>query len=230
MSLPITQIGNPTPAQSARLFLPRDLEDPGKAGDLPDRDLAALQTVAHWITTFVAKPHKDLGRAGPVCPFVPRALETETLWLAAERIGDRSVADIVQLVDSYQRLLMDAPPTEGNEADDKALVVVFTDVSAERGKEYLDLVLEQIGESSYVDRGLVMGGFHERNEGTAIYNLSFRPFTAPVPFLLIRRAVVGDWKFFLDNKDRLHQWADRFGEAAVHALAEELRGLPWRQR
>ena len=48
-----------------------------------------------------------------------------------------------------------------------------------------------------------MGGFHEGSMGTAIHNASFRPFTSPVPFLLMRQAVVDDWKFFLDNEDWL---------------------------
>ena len=73
-----------------------------------------------------------------------------------------------------------------------------------------------------------MGGFYEGNEGSAIYNASFRPFTAPVPFLLMRHAVISDWKFFLDNGDWLGSWAHRYGESAVRALAEELRRLPWR--
>ena len=73
-----------------------------------------------------------------------------------------------------------------------------------------------------------MGGFYESNEGTAIYNRSFRPFMSPVPFLLMRHAVISDWKFFLDNDDWLNRWAHRYGESAVRALAEELRRLPWR--
>ena len=61
-------------------------------------------------------------------------------------------------------------------------------------------------------------------------NPSPRPFTAPVPFLLMRHAVVSDWKFFLDKEDWLSLWARRYGEAAVQALAEERRRLPWRAR
>ena len=44
----------------------------------------------------------------------------------------------------------------------------------------------------------------------------------------VRQGVIGDWKFFLDNGDLFNLWARRFGESAVHALAEELRRLPWR--
>jgi hypothetical protein len=50
-----------------------------------------------------------------------------------------------------------------------------------------------------------------------------RPFTPPVPFLLVRHAVISDWKFFLDNEEWLNYWARRYGESAVRALAEELR-------
>ena len=49
-----------------------------------------------------------------------------------------------------------------------------------------------------------------------------------MPFLLMRHAVIGDWKFFLDDEDWLNLWARRYGESAVQALAEELRRLPWR--
>jgi hypothetical protein len=49
-----------------------------------------------------------------------------------------------------------------------------------------------------------------------------------VPFLLVRQAVVSDWKFFLDNEDWLNLWARRYGDSGAQALAEELRRLPWR--
>jgi hypothetical protein len=72
-----------------------------------------------------------------------------------------------------------------------------------------------------------MGPFYEGNDGMALYSPSFRPFTSPVPFLLMRRAVISDWKFFLSNEQWLALWARRYGESAVAALATELRRLPW---
>ncbi|WP_367186046.1 DUF6875 domain-containing protein, partial [Mesorhizobium escarrei] len=112
----------------------------------------------------------------------------------------------------------------------KSIVVVFTDLSADRAKDLFDEILQHLGVPSYAEAGLVLGGFYETNEGFALYNPSFRPFTAPVPFLLIRPAVISDWKFFLDNEDRLNLWARRYRESAAPALAKELRRLPWRER
>ena len=210
------------------LFLLEDLEDVSRTRELAESDLDALRAVADWIKTFVARPHKDLGRAGPVCPFLPGALERNTLWLAPERIADRSVPDVVELINGYQSLFKDAQPTDGDDAIYKSFVVVFTDLSADRAGAFFGDVLEHLAVPSYVKDGFVMGGFYEGNEGTAIYNASFRPFTSPVPFLLVRQAVVGDWKFFLDNEDWLNLWARRYGDSGVKALAEELRRLPWR--
>ena len=216
------------PAQTTNLFLLEDLEDVGRTSELAESDLHALRVVIDWIKTFVVRPHKDLGRAGPVCPFVPGALERKTLWLAPEQIADRGVPDVVELINGYKRLFLDAQPTEGDDANYKVIVVVFTDLSADRAQSVFDDVLEHLAVPSYVEDGIVFGAFYEGNEGTAIYNSGFRPFTAPVPFLFVRHGVISDWKFFLDNVYWLNLWARRYGESAVQALAEELRRLPWR--
>ena len=218
------------PPRPSNLLLLQDLDDPGKTRSVADSDLRALHSVADWIRTFVARPNKDLGRAGPVCPFVPGACERKTLWLAPERIANQSVAGIVDLVNGYKRLLLRAQPVEGQDTSYKAIVVVFTDLSADRAKQYMgDVQIQHLKTLSYVEDGVVLGEFHERNEGSAIRNGSFQPFKSPVPFLLLRHAVISDWMFFLDNEDWLGFWARRFGEFAVRTLAEELRRTNWRQ-
>ena len=217
------------PAQTTNLFLLQDLENPSKTRKLEDSDLSALRTVADWIETFVARPHGDLGRAGPVCPFVPGGLERKTLWLAPEQIADRGVPHVVELMNGYKSLFLDAEPTDGDDVNYKVIVVVFTDLSADRAQGVFDDVLQQLAVPSYAEDGIVFGPFFEGNEGTAIYNSSFRPFQSPVPFLFVRQGVISDWKFFLDNEDWLSLWARRFGESAVQALAKELRRTNWRR-
>ena len=68
------------PARTTNLYLLADLVDAGRTSELAESDLEALQAVADWIKTFVVKPHKDLGRPGTVCPFVPGSLERKVLW------------------------------------------------------------------------------------------------------------------------------------------------------
>jgi hypothetical protein len=211
------------PTETTNLFLLEDLEDAGRTSEFAESDLKALHAVADWIKTYVVKPHKDLGRAGPVCPFVPGSLERKMLWLAPEQIADHSASAVVELMSGYKSLFLDTQPTDGDDAKYKVIVVVFTDLPADRAQGVFDDVLQQLAVPSYAEHGILFGPFHERFEGTAIYNSSFRPFRSPVPFLFVRQGVISDWKFFLDNEDLFNLWARRFGESAVHALADELR-------
>jgi hypothetical protein len=218
------------PAQTTNLFLLEDLEDSARTSELAGGDLDALRAIADWIRTYVIRPHEDLGRAGPVCPFVPRSLELETLWLAPEQVADRNVGQVVELVNDYKSRLLAAEPLSGDEADYRVVVIVFTDVSADRARGLFDDVLQQLAVPSYVEDGIVFGPFYNGNQATAIYNNGFRPFQSPVPFIFVRHGVVSDWKFFVDKEDWLTLWARRFGEQGVNALAAELRRHPWKAR
>jgi len=216
------------PAQTTDLFLLEDLEDVGRTSELAQSDLDALHAVADWIKAYVVKPHQDLGRAGPVCPFVPESLERKTLWLAPEQIADRDVPEVVELMNGYRRLLLDTRPADGDVIYN-VIVVVFGDLPADRAQGVFDAVIQQLAVPSYVEDGILFGPYYQGNEATAICNSSFRPFQSPVPFLFVRHGVTGDWKFFLDDEEWLNLWARRYGESAVHTLAEELRRLPWRE-
>jgi uncharacterized protein DUF6875 len=218
--------------QMRDLFLLEDLEDDRRTSDLAERDRDALRAVAEWIKTFVVRPHDELGRPGSVCPFVPGSVERQTLWLAPEQIGDGGVPHVVELMNGYKRRLLErgAGPPDGDGTNYNVVVVVLTDLPAERAEGVLDDVLQHIAVPSYVEDGIVFGPFYVGNRATAIYNEGFRPFQSPVPFLFVRHGVVSDWKFFLDKEDWLTHWARRFGESAVHALAGELRQLPWNAR
>jgi hypothetical protein len=211
------------------LFRLDDLQDVSRAGQLADRDRVQLQAISDWIRNFVIEPHKDLGRAGTVCPFVPGSLDRGVLWLAPERIADRSDQDIVELVRRYTRLFQETPPIGGDDADYKVIVIAFTDLAADRAEGVFDKVLEHLAVQSYAEDGILYGPYYEGNETTAIYNPSFRPFQSPAPFMFVRNGVIGDWKFFVDNDVMLDVWARRYGESAVRTLVAELRRTNWRE-
>lgn len=215
--------------QTRDLFLIQDLEDSEKTGGLSARERSALRQVGDWIESFITQPHAHLGRSGPICPFVPGALDRNTLWLAAETIGDRGPSDLVDLMNDYRRRLLQAEPIEGEGVDGKVIVVVFVDLPADRAADVFGGILDEVAAASYVDEGIVFGPFYEGNDGTAIYNSEFRPFQSPVPFVFVRHGVVSDWKFFLDDDDWFGRWAERYGAAGAAALREPLRRLPWRE-
>jgi hypothetical protein len=188
--------------KSTQLLLPDELQEAGRTSDLATTDRDALRAVSAWIEDFVARPHRDLGRAGAVCPFVPGSLERRTLWLAAEHVADLGVPEVVELMDDYKRLFLEVAPAGGEDAIYKTIIVAFPDLPAERAGALFDGVLEQLAEPSYEEDGIIFGPFYDGNEGTALYNSSFRPL--------------------------LDRWARHFGPAGATALGEELRRLPWR--
>jgi len=98
------------------LFLLDDLQDVSRTGQFADRDVMALQGISDWIKDFVVKPHKDLGRGGTVCPFVPGSLERRVLWLAPDHVADKSDTDVVPVVSRYKRVLQEARPASGDDA------------------------------------------------------------------------------------------------------------------
>jgi hypothetical protein len=216
------------PAETANLFLLEDLEDAGRASELAESDLVALRAIADWIESYVVEPHEELiGRAGPVCPFLPGSLERRALWLAPEHVANGGAAQVLEVMDRYKRRLLEAESSDGD-VNYNVIAVVFTDLPADRAQGAFADVFEQLAVPSYVEDGILFGPYYEGNEATAIYSPSFRPFESPVPFLFVRHGVVEDWKFFLDDESWLELWAQRYGAAGAKALAEELRRLPWR--
>jgi len=215
-------------AQTTNLFLLEDLDDPARKGEFENRDLEALQAIAEWINNFVIKPHEDLGRDGTVCPFVPGSLERKVLWLAPERIGDRDPSEVVELMDGYRRLLLDKRSGDGDDAIYDVIVVVFTDLAADRARAVFDEVQGRLGVPSYAADGNLFGPYYPGNETPAIHNQSFRPFDSPLPVMFVRHGVTGDWE---------SSWTTMSGsscgqvvteESAAQALGERLRRLPWR--
>jgi hypothetical protein len=213
---------------ATNLFILENFEEEARTSGLARSDVDALRAIADWIRSYVIKPHQDLGRTGPVCPFVPRSLERRVLWLAPEHIGDRDAPGVAEVLSGYQRLLLDTQPADGEDVAYKVIVVVFTDLAPDRAPGVFDDILQQIAVPEYAESGIVFGPFYPGHQGTAIYNSSFHPFRSPVPFMFVRHGVVDDWKFFLESEDFFPAWARRFGESGAQALGEELRHLPWR--
>ena len=214
--------------QTTQFLLPEDFEDAGKTNGLAATDRDALSAVSQWVKDFVACPHRDLGRDGTVCPFVPGSLERRTLWLAPEHIGGLDVSEVVGLMADYKRHFLEMAPRDDDDAIFKTIMVVFPDLPAQRAGALFGDVLGQLAAPSYEEDGILFGPFFRGNEGTAIYNSSFRPFQSPVPFLFVRHTVLSDWKFFVDDDEALGRWARRFGPTGAVALAQELRRQPWR--
>jgi hypothetical protein len=100
----------------------------------------------------VARFHEDLGRPDPSVPSWPGPWNAGSLWLAPEQIADRSAPAVVELMSGYTRRFVNAQPTDGDDARYKVIVIVFTDLSADRAQGVFDDVLQDLAVPSYQAR------------------------------------------------------------------------------
>jgi hypothetical protein len=152
-----------------------------------------LAETAQWMRRFLARPHPELGRSGPVCPFVPGAIVQDTIWLTSVPLagGDRQA--IIETVSRFREAFLDLEPKSGDAAMMKAIVIVFPNVATEEASLIDDVQAEL--KSRFVESGLMIGEFHEQNEGPGLRNPDFRPLRSPIPSLAIRHMVESDLPF-----------------------------------
>ncbi|HYI11614.1 MAG TPA: hypothetical protein VEK57_21330 [Thermoanaerobaculia bacterium] len=172
--------------QAAPLFTLREVE----TKLTPDHPLVAT---TEWIRQFLARPHPDLGRPGPVCPFVPSAITQDKIWLSTVNLGPSDRPAMREVVTRYRDLFLDLEPKAGEASMWKAIVVVFPNVATEEA-----VVIDEIQaelKPHFVEAGLMIGEFHERNEGEGLRNPNFRPLRSPIPSVAIRFMVDSDLPF-----------------------------------
>ncbi len=204
-----------------------------------DADSPLGSTVA-WVRKFLARPHPDLGRAGPVCPFTPMALELDTMWLIEVLESTPDPLRMQDVIENCRKLFMETEPREGPLSINKVIMVVFSGMSADDAP-WIDALQTKL-KPNFVDVGLMLGEFHSKNETPGLRNEHFRPLRSPIPMLVMRHMVESDLPFLKRETDipevrisYLRSYLRRLGagirrnyfDQAVDALVDaeiELRG------
>ncbi len=159
---------------------------------------SSLRSVIDWICEFLARPHPQLGRNGTVCPFVPIALERDTIWMAEVVEPAPSFERISAIITEYRNVFLETEPKSGPEALNKAFLVVFPSLKANgsEGAAVIDKVQASL-KKYFVEMGLMLGEFHAANESPGLRNPNFRPLRSPMPMLAIRHMVESDLPFLI---------------------------------
>lgn len=176
------------------LYTPDDIEQ-------LQQDLPYLIDTWQWLKNFLARPHPHLGRPGPVCPFVPKAMKLNCIRLKVIRSDNLVQQQVVDIVLPYLNTFLELEPTEPEEdALNKAILLLFPDISHENAPQLIDSVQKQL-KPLFVDSGLMLGEFHKRNETPGLHNPDFRPLRSPIPMLAIRFMVESDLSFLQSADD-----------------------------
>ena len=163
-------------------------------------DLAELASLVSWITDFVALPHQDVGRQGPVCPFMPRALNSNSLLFADVPTKNLKQGELQALVKSYAETFLTTEPTRGKARLNKAIVLTLQDIATKDIAETIEGTQREL-KRYFVERGLMLGEFHATHQGRGIRNEDFFPLQSPIPLLVIRHMIPSDLPFLSKTSD-----------------------------
>jgi Domain of unknown function (DUF6875) len=190
-------------------------------------ELTHITQVAAWCDTFLSQPHPDLGRSGPVCPFMPKAIRIQTISFVVVRTLGRSEADVDQVISGFRDVFFELEPTSGPEAKEKAIIVILPDVSEAEAATVVDETHRRL-KQQFVELGLMIGKFHPGSPQGGLHNPDFRPLRSPVPLLAIRHMVDSDLPF-LNRVDDPAADRVKFLEAYGRRHADSESSL-WSQR
>ncbi|OJF15884.1 DUF6875 domain-containing protein [Couchioplanes caeruleus] len=191
-----------------------------------------LRAVVHWAREYLCRPHPELGRRGPVCPYAQASLERGSFYLAVRRGTSIDAAALERLLVEYRDWFRRLEPVTGPGAQFKTILLVFPDLPVEAAATVVDATQQRL-KPRYVADGLMIGEFHGGPPPKAgLWNADFRPLRSPLPLLAIRHMVVTDFPFLAGDRDLVAAYLRLFGEVVPAALrrrvaAEAARwGLP----
>lgn len=189
---------NPFQSHSARKAaaadsLPAALYTPSQVDQLADNEPVLAETM-DWIRNFLGKPHRDLGRPGFVCPYIPQSLEMETVWLSVVRLEEPTQEQIEEIVTRFRQVFLNLEPRDTKAAINKAIVLIFPDVTDEQAPKLIDAVQQRL-KPYFTEMGLMLGEFHQYNNTPGLRNEAFYPLRSPYPMLAIRHMVHSDLPF-----------------------------------
>ncbi|WP_198036930.1 tryptophan 2,3-dioxygenase [Nocardia sp. BMG51109] len=166
------------------------------------------EAVAEWMAGLT-RAHDELGRKGPVCPFVRPADEAgaiRTECLRAES-GD-GIEELVAALRRQVHRFGEFPASGGREPLD-SLVTVMDGLPRHRWR-LLDAAQRRI-RREVVAAGLMVGQFHPECPEPGYWNPSFMVSRSPVPLIVLRRMAFHDILFLHSDPALFAEYDRRFG-------------------
>lgn len=155
-----------------------------------------------WIREYLCRTHRDLGRSGPVCPYIGRGIALQNLWVSFVEGRHIGTQCITAVVDDLNDLFSTMPHHREPDNKHKAILAVFPDLT-----EYADLdAVQDEQKSRFVDNGLMLGQFYPGCTAAGLHNPRFPALDAPLPSLAVRNMVPTDFPF-LNSR---HEWIDTY--------------------
>ena len=206
-----------------------ELTDPANWPSLDPALLPHYLLVLWWAENFLTKPNKDLGRAGPVCPFAGPSLERKLFWLTAIRGANPDRDALEETVLGYREWFLELSAETADDAQYKTILILLPEVPSDMFSSIIDETQKKL-KPAFLHDQLMIGQFHSLCDEPGVQNRSFRPLRSPVPMLVIRYMTSGDIVFMKNadgeyNADFLNTYLNTFGKGLPRTLINDIQGL-----
>jgi hypothetical protein len=163
-----------------------------------------------WLRDYVSVGDRRVGRSGPVCPFIPRALAQHALrtGIRYDIAGHNESELMDKLRAEISEFAAEGRPLRNTGVQLESRLVVMPCLDA-KGWECLDAVYRHL-KDFVVERGLMIGQFHPHCDERAARNPDFRVSVAPVAMLAIRYMAPHDILFLHHSERWFKEYDSRF--------------------
>ncbi|MYW02261.1 DUF6875 domain-containing protein [Streptomyces sp. SID3343] len=170
---------------------------------------SALESVDSWLTEYISASHPQIGRTGPICPFVSPSRKNRTLEIRLRLVGPTPSLALMEEIARSSLREYGLTTWQGRNPMLQAMVVVLPDLRSE-DTELLDQAQAHV-KDDFVAQGLMIGQFHENCEVKAARNSAFAVSRAPVAVLAIRAIALHDIFFLSERPHWFGKYREKFG-------------------
>ncbi len=170
------------------------ISDVDRAGPQPARQ------VLNWVREYLggADAERERLQRKFVCPFIPGALQRETIWLDVVA-GAVTPAAVEATMRAQVHLFHHTAPITGVDVQYKTILTLFPGVTENTAPELIDQVQRTLKLEVVTQHLLMIGELHPWNwtEAAGFLGEGIYPNRSPVPLLALRVIVSQDYPKFL---------------------------------
>ncbi|KFE68362.1 DUF6875 domain-containing protein [Hyalangium minutum] len=194
-----------------------NLEEGSRLEGASEEEMSYLRAVARWSRDYLTRPHAELGRPGPVCPWVEKSIQRRLYHLTVMDQPHLRVDEVEQAFHVMRRYFLEKEPVEHSLGQFKAIVTIFTGMPGEQEAEFMKALHERL-KPAFVKEGLMLGEFYPACAKTGLRNPAWHPLRSSPPLLVIRTMVRPDVAFLYEDLGFLETYLRRFGQDGCNEL------------
>ena len=150
-----------------------------------DKDLESLidsqsaKSILNWARQYLSRSNPNLGRKGPVCPFVEPSITKNNFWITINETSGNNEKLIHDLVIHFRNWFLELQPLEGPESLTKTILILFPNIK-KLNFNNIDKVQKRL-KPHFIKKGLMIGQFNDGCQEPGLRNPNYHPLQSPIP-------------------------------------------------